>query len=393
MKNKIVILTYSLGGAGAERIVANLLNHLNRDKYDIRLVLMNTDIEYEIIADQEIHFIEKSYRYEKEIFKFIKLPLLAYRFARYCNKEKIELVLAVMSRPNLIATMAKSFGLKSKVLISERCYTPYTYNEHSFAGKIKLAILKQFYPKADCILPNSEGTVQALKDGYKIKSDFQVVKNPTDINKIKRLSLLPLNMKLDFTPFTFINVATFRDEKNQDLLIDAINLIRDFNFQLILIGKGDTLDRIKNKVHNLDLSQKVIFINFTENPYQYMARAHCFLLSSFSEGFPNVLIESLVCGLPIISVDCKTGPRELLAPGTPLNTLIPTSGFEIAEYGILCADNSKTSIAAAMKWALEDPSRLEIYKAKGIEKANDYEICNVCDEFSVIFDTYLKNSV
>ncbi|HNP54719.1 MAG TPA: hypothetical protein PKK69_08870, partial [Ferruginibacter sp.] len=123
MRPKIVILTYSLGGAGAERVVANLLNGLDRSRYDVRLVLMNNEIEYVIPEGLPIHYIEQSNRYENEYLKFVKLPLLAYRFARYCQSEKIDLVLSVMNRPNLIATMARRFGLKSKVLISERCYS------------------------------------------------------------------------------------------------------------------------------------------------------------------------------------------------------------------------------------------------------------------------------
>src|SRR3954469_2856461 len=99
MKKKKAVLTYSLGGAGADRVVANLLNYLDRDKYDIHLVLMNTDIEYELYEDQQIHYIEKSYRYENEFFKLVKLPVLAYKFSRYCNGNNIEMVLAVMSRP------------------------------------------------------------------------------------------------------------------------------------------------------------------------------------------------------------------------------------------------------------------------------------------------------
>lgn len=390
MKKKIAIFTYSLGGAGAERVVANLLNHLDRSKYDIRLVLMNTDIEYEIVPGQQIDFIEKSDRYENELFKFSKLPLLAWRFAKYCRREKIDLVLAVMSRPNLIAGMSRIFGNPSKILISERCYTPYTYNSHSFAGNIKQTLLKRFYPKADGILPNSRGTVEALKNIYEVRSNYTVVKNPTDINKIRKLAALPVDNNINFNKFSFINVATFRDEKNQDLLVDATELIRDLPFQLILIGKGETLERIKQKVKVLGLEEKVVFINFTENPYQYMARANCFLLGSFSEGFPNVLIESMVCGLPILSVDCKTGPRELLAPSTSLDTRIDEDAFEVAEYGLLCANNSKTSMAAAMRWILEHKEKLEPYKLKGIEKSKDFEIKTVCDEFSVIFDTYLQ---
>jgi N-acetylgalactosamine-N,N'-diacetylbacillosaminyl-diphospho-undecaprenol 4-alpha-N-acetylgalactosaminyltransferase len=286
--------------------------------------------------------------------------------------------------------MSKLFGIKAKVLISERCYTPFTYNKDSFAGRIKMWMLKKFYPKADAILPNSKGTIEALQSFYQIKSDYYVVKNPTDIARIKALAEISPIQHIDFNRFTFINVAAFREEKNQDLLIDAMAEIREMDFQLVLVGKGENQERIKQKVSSLGLNDKVIFTGFTDNPYQYMARSACFLLSSFSEGFPNVLIESMVCGLPILSVDCKTGPRELLAPSTDLNTVIPKDGFEIAAYGILCAHNCKTSLAAAMKWVLNNKKSIEPYREKGKQKANDFEIKNVCDEFSVIFDRYLE---
>lgn len=388
-KDKIVIFTYSLGGAGAEKVAANLLNNLSREKYDIHLVLMNTDIEYEIKKDQKIHFIEKAQLYENELWKFIKIPLLAYRLARYCNKENIKLVLAIMNRPNLIACLSKMFGIKAKVLISERSYTPYSYNTSSLAGKIKVATLKWAYPKADAILPNSRGTVEALQNYYGIKSKFTVVKNPVDINKIQQLMMVPVEETLNFEKFTFLNVAAFRPEKNQQLLIDVIAQMKHLDFQMIFIGKGPQMEAMKQKVDDLQLDEKIIFINFTENPYKYMHKVDCFLLSSFSEGFPNVLLESMVCGLPIISVDCKVGPRELLAPGTSYNTVIGEDKFELAKFGILTAPNSTTSMIAAMKWALLNPEKLKEFKEKTVENSYKFEIENVCNEFSEIFDSHL----
>lgn len=391
-KEEIVILTYSIGGAGAERVAANLFNNLDSEKYDIHLVLMNTEIEYKIAADKKIAFIEKSDRYESEWKKFIKLPFLAYKFARYCNKNQIKLAIAIMSRPNIIASLSKMFGVKATILISERCYTPYTYNTKTLAGKIKVALLKWAYPKADGILPNSKGTVAALQNIYNIQSNYRVVKNPTNIGIINSMKLLPVDVAIDFNKFTFINVATFREEKNQQLLIETAATIKHLPFQLVLVGKGPTLEPMKQKVVDLGLADKVIFVDFTDNPYRYMARASCFILSSYSEGFPNVLIESLVCELPIISVDCKTGPRELLAPNTPIDNVVPEGEIEIAEYGILTAPLSKASMAKAMEWAINNPQALAAYKTKSVAKGNEFEIENVCKDFSNIFDSYLTTT-
>ena len=389
MRKKIGIFTYSLGGGGAERTVANLLNHLDKEKYDIHLVLMNTDIEYAIPQNQIIHFIEKSNRFENDIWKLLKLPFLASRFAQYCKKEKIELVFAVMNRPNMIATMAKWFGMKSQVLISEQFYTPYLYNNSSLGARFKTWLLKKLYKKADCILPNSRGTKEALENDFNIHTDYEVIKNPTDIDMIQKLRYEDsVDVLLD--KFTFVNVAAFRAEKNHDLLINAVDMLRHRDFQVLFIGKGFLLNQLKEKVKRKGLENKIIFVPYADNPFKYLSRCNCFLLSSLGEGFPNILIESMVCGLPIISVDCKTGPRELLAPSSSLDTVIAEDSFEIAQYGILCAVNSVNSLKSAMNWVLDNPENLKDYKEKIVEKANEFDIEKITTSLSATFDKYLK---
>lgn len=389
MRKKIAILTYSLCGGGAERTVANLLKYLDKEKYDIHLVLMNTDIDYEIPPNQVIHYIEKSSRTEAELPKLLKLPFLAYRFARYCRKENIELVFAVMNRPNIIATMAKHFGLKAKVLISEQFYTPYLYNNNSLAGRFKTGLLKKYYAKADCILPNSRGTIVALRDDMKIDTAYQLLKNPTDVEAIKKLSRESITAPIDFNKFTFINVAAFRPEKNHDLIIEAVHRLRERDFQLIFIGKGILMDKLKEKVNSLGLDKKIIFIPFTDNPFKYLYQSNCFLLSSFVEGFPNILIESMICNLPIIAVDCKTGPRELIAEKTDLNTVIPAGKYEMAGYGILCAVNSVDSFVSAMTWALDNPRELKKFMDNSATKSLEFGLQEVTNNVSLTIDKYL----
>ena len=389
MRKKIAIITYSLCGGGAERTVANLLKYLDKDKYETHLVLMNSDIDYEIPENQIIHYIEKSDRFESEWRKLVKLPMLAYRFAKYCKANQIEMVFSVMNRPNMVTTMARAFGLKAQLLISERFYTPYFYNNDSMAGRFKTWLLKKCYRKADCILPNSEGTRDALQNMFGINTEYKVIKNPTNIESIRTRRFEEVTDSIDFNKFTFVDVAAFRDEKNHALLIDAVADIRNRDFQLLLIGKGILQDAMKEKVASLNLQDKILFLPFADNPFKYLHRSSCFISSSLTEGFPNILIESMICGLPVIAADCKTGPRELLAPDTDINKVIAAGEIEIAKYGVLCAINSKASLVAAMNWALDNPELLKLYKEKGLEKAEDYDYKKVIAEVSETFDHYL----
>ena len=218
-KPKIAIFTYSLLGGGAERVVSNLLLGLEND-FDIHLILMNDIIDYPIPENQKIHYIENSNMYESEWKKLIKIPLLALRLKKYCNDNQIKLVLAVMNRPNYIASLAKSWGMKSTVYISERFYTPYFCNNNSFGGRIKKFLVSSLYPKANKLLPNSKGTEKALKDFFNIQIPSIVVKNPVDIENVRqKMNEEVTDVKFD--KFTFVCLAAFRYEKNHEMLIDA----------------------------------------------------------------------------------------------------------------------------------------------------------------------------
>jgi glycosyltransferase involved in cell wall biosynthesis len=80
---------------------------------------------------------------------------------------------------------------------------------------------------------------------------------------------------------------------------------------LVIVGGGE-LDQIKIQIDKLDLKNKVIFIGANSNPYKFMKHATALLLSSDYEGLPTVIIEAFICGIPVISTDCPSGPSELL---------------------------------------------------------------------------------
>ena len=153
------------------------------------------------------------------------------------------------------------------------------------------------------------------------------------------------------------------------------------------IGNGPLLTDVKDHVERLGLRERVTFIEGTRNPFKYLSRSQCFVLSSNFEGFPNVLLEALACGLPVISTDCMTGPRDLLAPGT-----IPAEhvAVEIQKYGILVPTGEPVALSEAMNLVLNDAS-LRAQLANGArERAADFEEDLVIREFEQIIDDAIR---
>ena len=112
MKKKLSILTYSLASGGAERVVSILLEAL-KDDFDIHLVLMNDTIFYTIPKGIKVAYLEQSDARESGVLKLLKLPYLAFKYKRFCQKNEIAISLSFMNRPNYINTMAKLLGVKS----------------------------------------------------------------------------------------------------------------------------------------------------------------------------------------------------------------------------------------------------------------------------------------
>jgi N-acetylgalactosamine-N,N'-diacetylbacillosaminyl-diphospho-undecaprenol 4-alpha-N-acetylgalactosaminyltransferase len=152
----------------------------------------------------------------------------------------------------------------------------------------------------------------------------------------------------------------------------------------VIVGGGVMEDELKQKVSDLGLMDKVIFCGFEQNPFKYVSRCDCFVLSSDVEGFPNVLIEALACGKPVISTDCSSGPRELLAPATDLHHRA-INNYETGEYGILTPVNDIAALAAAMKKMYEDPALRKQFSEKAAGRAQQFDVDEIKEYFHVAF--------
>lgn len=369
MKPKIAIFLYSLAGGGAERVVSILLQNLSTT-HNITLVLMNQTIVYDIPKNIPIYLLESSSPDESGILKLLKLPFLAWKYQRFCTQSGITVSFSLMNRPNYINILSKLFGNSAGIIISERGTPSRQYAAQSLQGRINRFLIRHLYPKADLITTNSLGNSEDLKHTFCIKKPISVLYNLFDIEAIQ--NSIKTSFKQNKYTFTLITVGRLDEGKNHLLLLEALSKLNRTDMKLIIIGEGPLKNRLHSAIKKHRLETQVELIGFINNPFAYLAQADIFLFASRHEGFPNVIVEALACRCAVISTDCPSGPREILAPGTSLDVPLKNA-VEYAEYGVLTPVDNGEQMANALQTLLDNPSLLQNYREKSILRAKDFD--------------------
>lgn len=382
-KKNLSILIYSLAGGGAERVVSVLSKEL-QDNYTITLVLMRNKIDYDVPKNINIHFLEDSNPYENGIIKLLKLPILGFKYKKFCQQNNIDISLAFMNRPSYVAIFSKICGNRAKNIISERTTPSMMYRHDNLLSKISKILIKKLYPKADMIIANAEGNRLDLIDNFGIdKSKVVAIANPFDLEKIEELSKETV-VDINFDRFTFVTVGRLDEGKNHKLMIDAFSNIDYENTQLLILGEGILRVKLEEQIQSLKLENHVFLLGFDNNPYKYFSKSDAFLFTSNYEGFPNVLVEALACGLPIISTDCKSGPREILAPKSEVSFQLKVD-IEITSYGILTPVSKEKELIKAMNYMIDKWQEKEVTL-----RANSFDKKIIIEKFITVLDRGIK---
>jgi len=371
MKKKLSLFIYSLAGGGAERVVSILLNEL-KIRYDITLVLMRDKVDYDLPKDTRIYLLEDSNPMESGFKKLLKLPILGLKYKKICKDNNIDISITFMNRPSYVAIFSKLFGNSVYNIISERTTPSMIYRENNLLSRISKNLIKKLYPKADLIIANAEGNRIDLIDNFKIDKNMIVtIQNLFDLKKIELLSnkIVP---RIEFNKFTFISVGRLDSGKNHRLMIKAFARLEDSRSQLIILGEGDQRSYLEKQVKDLGLEKRVFLLGFDNNPYKYFSKSDIFLFSSRYEGFPNVLVEALACGLPVISTDCKSGPREIWTPRLDIGLQLK-EGLEFGEYGILTPIDNEEEFLKAMNILYKGKKIRDRYKKRAKIRAKDFD--------------------
>ena len=360
------IFIYSLAGGGAERVVSYLLPYLKNHGYTVHLILMNTNISYAIPKDIPIHYIEQSRGNESGISKFIKLPYLAYKYANLSKKLNLTHSFSLLSRPNYVNVLMHHFNPNPpRIIVSERNYPSMIYGYDDMQSKINNFMVKILYPKADLVIGNSKANIKDLVDNYGIRAENTVViQNPIDVEKIKEIEPLKDFFEADY--INMISIGRFEVQKNQQLLIQA--MINVSNARLYLLGKGHLGKKLRALVDKNKLTDRVFFLGFDPNPYKYLKSADLFVFGSNHEGFPNVLLEAMACGLPILTTNCKSGPDEIMELKEHASDKLMKT-----PYGILTPVGDVELMAQGMDYFIKNPAYLQSCRENVKERIRAFE--------------------
>jgi glycosyltransferase involved in cell wall biosynthesis len=315
----VALFVPSLRGGGAEKAWVNLAVGLLDKGVRVDLILMEKDGPYLARVPPEVRIIDL----EDPSNSLASVP----RLRRYLRKEKPDALLVALKKACMVSLVAKRLaGGRTRVVTT--LHGVLWEDDKLFKYKLGRRII---YPWADEIVAVSSGAADDFaRFSWLPRGRMKVIYNPIVSPELTRRA----REEVDHPwfkpggPPVVISVGRLIREKDFGTLIRAFALVRKRReARLVILGEGPEREGIEALIGELGLRESAAALGFVENPYAYVARAALFAMSSTTEGLPNVLVEALAVGTPIVSTDCVSGPREILDGGR-YGTLVPVGDVE-----------------------------------------------------------------
>ncbi len=341
-----VFISFS-GEGGVERMVMNLVREFARRDIAVDLLTTRADSAHFNDLPANVRWTSLNAKHYLSA-----IPQLA----RYLKQARPLALLAAKDRAGRAALLARRLsGTQTPVVIRLGTNLLTSMENKSAINRwLRLAPMKSLYRRAERIVAVSEGVGEDIRQITGLPaSRIVVIRNPVITATLFERAAAPcphpwLNEDERSKCPVIIAAGRMGRQKGFDTLLEAFRIVsKARSARLIILGEGDHRARLETLAHQLGVTDHLLLPGFQANPYAWLSRADLFVLSSRWEGSPNVLSEALALGIPSVSTDCPSGPRETLDGG---------------RYGPLVAVDDVRQLAHAIGDTLEHPLHPDVLK-------------------------------
>ena len=305
---RLVGLIHTLGMGGAQRMMITILNYFASQGIETHLIVFDNSGTLKELLSSEV------------VVHDLGIPSVTKGMPR-CLKtiHSIDADVVFTGIGHLNITLAPFVPLmkllnKKTKWISRETNIVSLQNQRENYPKVFDWLYRHVYKNYDCIIAQSEDMKENLVENYVSSEKIILINNPVNYQKVMRMASEMPSFKLDANKINLLAVSQLREEKRHDLMLEVLSFLPQ-QYHLTIVGSGEKEERIKHLSKALNLEDRVTFEGQQLNPYVYMQNADLFLLTSEREGFPNVLLEANVLGLPIVAFACKGGIKEIITQG------------------------------------------------------------------------------
>lgn len=329
-KRKILFLIESLAGGGAEKVLSTIVQYIDKTSFDVTVCVISGGGKYDEIINNNVNLIKifETPEYYKGIKKlwyallynliYKILPAwLIYKFIVPKNYD-VEVAFVEGFATKIISSSSNRKSKKYAWVHVDLKQHPWTLEDGVF---INIKEERAAYNRFDNVVCVSKSVENIMHNYYHLKNVLTIY-NPLDSKSIISQGRELSPFVIDRNRFNIVSVGRFTKQKGFDLLLPVMAKIagEQLKIHLYLLGEGTERRALEKQAAELGISEYVTFTGFQKNPYALMSKMNMFVCSSRAEGYSLAIAESLILGVPVISMNCS-GPNELIGNN---------------EYGILC---------------------------------------------------------
>lgn len=306
MKIKILFFIQTLNIGGSERVFSTIINEINKEKFDVTLVLLKKEGAFLKQISSDIKIIDLNEKHVRN--SFVKTLCLI-------KKLNPHIVFSTVAHLNVFLSLVKPFLSQKIKFIARESTIPSINNKRQPFPRFFHFLYIYFLRTMDHIICQSKYMQNDIFDKFGVDlNKISVIHNPVyiDINYIESLKKCSLKSISKEKKKRIVACGRLSIEKGFDLLIQAFALTKVKPLSLTIIGDGSERKKLENLSEQLGVKKNIIFMGFVDDPAPILKKADLFILSSHYEGFPNSVLESLAYGVPVLSVKCPGGIEDII---------------------------------------------------------------------------------